>query len=255
MYGSGASANRLSDYAGAKRYWESVKPWRGYTDERDRRPLTSTRSNHTKTIRKLADGSFACEYHNTDVVIFQPDGCVRITPYASKTTDEFFTAVLGYSPFYCYMNFKDRYSVLRLYGDKAGIMAREVTVRVDDEGRVVPVDETQWEMFKIYTMDRPKARRVLHEANYPAYRRWVIALEATGVKAAEIQEPALHPSRLTECLQDNKLWPTLLHLSLDAVREQLYRNAGVVKLTRERFIPWDKLESWYVAEQRYQHWV
>ncbi|MDR3427774.1 hypothetical protein [Silvimonas sp.] len=91
----------IPTYADAVRHWETMKPWRGYTDEYNPRPLsnrTNMRRKKHVSIRKMPGDVFACKLFNTDCVTYYPNGDVQVMAggmYGSVSTNQFVNTLLG----------------------------------------------------------------------------------------------------------------------------------------------------------------
>ena len=83
----------LSDYAGAKKWHDQIKPIRGLLPEL--RPLAKRRDKHMQ-IRENAQGDIECLLYETPVVIFKQDDSVVITPgkWVSSYTSAFIEGLL-----------------------------------------------------------------------------------------------------------------------------------------------------------------
>lgn len=84
----------IRTYGDALAKFDSIKPVRGRADT-DSRPLYR-RNDSAKVIRKDSKGVIHLRYYSTDVLSYNPDNTIDITPYPSLSTAAFVRAALGY---------------------------------------------------------------------------------------------------------------------------------------------------------------
>jgi hypothetical protein len=174
MYGSASfSTLTVSNYISALSKWESIKPIRGRQDQ-NTRPLYR-RGDDSKTIRQLNNGSIAFRLHSTDVVTFNKDGTVDLSPYASVTTCSFVRAVFGYHN-----------HITAYWSDRAHGLPDNVTMV---EGRyyntpsfaTLSKDDTahKWvllagnEPFEITRLDKTLTKEALNDTGYNQFKLWL----------------------------------------------------------------------------------
>ena len=163
----------ISSYTAALSKWESIKPIRGRKDQ-NTRPLYR-RTDDTKTIRQLNNGSIAFRLHSTDVVTFNVDGTMDLEPYSSVSTCAFVRAVLGYHN-----------HIHAHWSDRDHSLPNHVT---QVEGRyyhtpsfasLVKDDTTnKWsllagnEPFDIVTLDKALTKEALKDTGYNEFKIWL----------------------------------------------------------------------------------
>lgn len=76
MFRLDPTRRKFDSHAEAKRFFESIKPWRGAIAT-DARPLEKSRRRHVSIHVDNYD-NVVCRYHNTDCVIFSPDDTITI---------------------------------------------------------------------------------------------------------------------------------------------------------------------------------
>jgi hypothetical protein len=100
MYGNGTYRNSgirlLQTYADALETYNNVEPIRGSGRNAGLKPL-GHRNRIQFQLLKGSDNEIKCRLYDTDVVVFYPDGTIKITDatYTTQTTANFIEDVLG----------------------------------------------------------------------------------------------------------------------------------------------------------------
>lgn len=172
----------LTTHASALSTWQSITPVRGRRDDNER-PLYR-RSDQTKTIRQLPNGSIALRYHSTDVLVFNTDDTVDLQPYASRSTCAFVWAALGGQGDHVQAMWQDRdYRCpdhITRVGDKYYHTPDFVTVRyAPSEGGWTLVAGNR--PIDVPTLDRSKTRAVLRDSGFKTFELWLKTQLKLGV--------------------------------------------------------------------------
>ena len=173
MYSASFRTLTVSSYIAALSKWESIKPIRGRKDQ-NTRPLYR-RTDDTKTIRKLNNGSIAFRLHSTDVVTFHVDGTVELWPYASVSTCAFVRSVFGYHN-HIHAHWSDRdYKLPNHVTQVEGRYYHTpsfATLSKDDT-------TSRWsllagnEPFEVTTLDKTLTKEALKDTGYNQFKLWL----------------------------------------------------------------------------------
>lgn len=230
----------LSNHAEALRFWEQAGKWRGESNER----ILDKRAKRNVTIRQTSDGSIACKLHATDVVTYHPDNTMTLKPWASVSSDEFANRLLRSTNIRT--SFKRGFVEV---GDKFYRTTRETKLAYDPDAKGYVATSTP-EPFRIATVNRQEAHKVLKEYDYKAFAGWVRMVAASGVV---FERKCWHPEA-TEVLPDRQRWEELLRFepallvdkTLTAVRASLYQaNPQVYDVVTQPYLTdWREVERW-----------
>lgn len=249
----GGDLPRLSTHADALRFYEQAKTWRGETRDTDERKLDGSK-RHT-TIRKLADGSIACKLHRTDVITYHPDNTITVVPWGSRSTDEFFNALVR-NVYGLQSSFTS--GVIQV-GDRFYRAVDTVLIRLNPLEMV-----TQTEPFKFATINRKRAKAARDLYDYSSFSAYANMSEKMGMAPVPPRERMpVHnnPEVLLDALQNREYWPHLLvpaerkayqathvsaALTLTDVRNAIYTvHRDVYDRTEEPFFEsWRDIERW-----------
>ena len=219
----------VNDYQRAFERWQKAPQWRNDTKgEFERRKIERNSSKRKWSIRLLKEnGGIACQYWNTDVVTFNPDGTITLRPWTSKTTDEFANALL---PSGLRANFNNSKGCLVACdnGEAPGQRWWDRPMRVYDVGGCVeptferradgqwwPTEGTEAQTGDIdvpYIVTK-KARETLKRLDFTRFRQWIKAAalfnqsEQRAWHNYKLRDPELVP-----IYDDRSRWPELLNI-------------------------------------------
>lgn len=241
---NGYGLPHLSNYAEALRFWEQAGKWRGESNER----ILDKQAKRNVTIRQTSDGSIACKLHATDVVTYHPDNTLTIRPWMSKSTDVFAGRLL-------------RWTTIRPSFNQGIVRIGDVFYRANNTLELAQRDGSYVltstpDPFRIATVNRQEAHKVLKEYDYKAFAGWVRMVAASGVV---FERKCWHPEA-TEVLPDRQRWEELLRFesawhsrsallvdkTLTAVRASLYQaNPQVYDVVTQPYLTdWREVERW-----------
>lgn len=250
-------------YADAKLFWEGTKPWRGDSDQTTR-PLSGRKRN--QTIRPIHDGSFACRLHQTDVVIYHPNGDVEISGYPSVSTDAFANRL---TPSGVATSFNNAAGyVIALSQDAMGQQRRfyrmennrnSVTIRRNDAGGWEVTDTNDVVPFNKYKLDLVKKNRAFKEYDIAAFKSWVKAREAMGnsVRGYYWAYNADHHGILQR-LMNTEAWEGIYQEfgrhSIDVVTHAIYRIENCVIVESVPYLEaWNEIKSVVTSVRKYAY--
>lgn len=220
---------RLSSYAAARAHFDSVKPYRGESDDAPR-PI-GVRSHRNKQMRLLDDGSVAFRLYRTDCVIWHPDDQITVEGYSSMSTTAFVNCLTPYVTIrHRQGSWRVGGPVLELwtgnssdywlrsdnghvtnpmqrnpdYGKGTLVVNCDSPVRLHYcDGRWVPVDVTDLYPFEVPTIDRKLALKASRAYRLPEFEAW---LRMITVCAGELVLPPTvaegSPEDVLDQLQD-----------------------------------------------------
>ena len=171
MFSSSFDTLNITDYGKALSKWEGTKPIRGRKDQ-NTRPLYR-RTDDTKTIRKLNNGSIAFRLHSTDVVTFNKDGTLDLEPYSSVSTCAFVRAVLGYHN-HIHAHWSDRdhslpNHVTQVDSHYYHTPSFATLSKVDNKWSLLAGSEP----FEVTTLDKKLTKAALEETGYNQFKVWL----------------------------------------------------------------------------------
>lgn len=173
MYSASFDTIGISSYTSALRKWEGITPVRGRSDQNSR-PLYR-RSDDSKTVRQLGNGSIAFRLHSTDVVTFHEGGAVDLKPYSSVTTCAFVRAVLGYHN-HIHAHWSDRDSSLPNHVTQVGGLYYHTP---SFASLYKDPDTGKWSMmagnepFEVTTLDKTLTKEALKDTGYNDFKLWL----------------------------------------------------------------------------------
>jgi len=170
-------------------HYSRLIPWRG--KDKNVRPLDKHNRKHHREVRMGSEQELIFKYHNTDCVIYYPDGRVRINHggWQTKTTAEF---LCRFAP-------SDIGVALRANSEHLAIIVTNwvassgywhgentayqfdgnVTIKRDENGVWVPLPgETV--PFKKYRVNTKVLNEVMCEEGYDDFVTWFKAVRSTG---------------------------------------------------------------------------
>lgn len=258
MSGYGVDTSNMKkprDYNAALKVWSETKPWRGYTNEHDERPLDANRSKKNFSIRKKSDGAIACRLYRTDVVTFCPDGSIDIQPYPSSATNRFAGHLL---PSGVAAGFTDKAHVLwfghgNRWDAESGMRGYQLSSARPTKIVQQWADSGDWSIspttppvpFEKYLIG-PGARAALKAAGYEDFRAWLRAARGLGGEGND-EEPSVVQRRIDEdrlaFLATRERWTEVLALHpneddgmLQAMRKAIYTRGGHVLMVEVPYV-------------------
>ena len=202
---SSSSIYRIRDYAEALHREENIKPIRGTS----LKPIGPRRYNNM-LIRKDADANIHCRLYDTDVVTFKPDGeiVVRINGWASTTTTEFASAVLGET----FVLIRNHVWVKARWPDDSGGERGDFPLLTHGENLFSRRDDGRFrilnpQIHKVHRINRAGANNV--RARYASFRSYVIRMcKLRGAK--ELFE--VNQSEMLMLRDANGVYPPMLRV-------------------------------------------
>ena len=178
----------IRNYIEAANFWRDARPWRGQTGEHDYRPLGKWRKDHLK-IHKGYEDEIRLRYHQTDCVVYWPDGSIQIEAYCSVSTNTFVSELSPFKP--DFMKAETLIWVPMKYVENSAITETGLKFPYGNVLRFKPVREPtyplHWELhedsprplpFKHRTLNRKEAKLALKDTNYYAFVPWANAVRS-----------------------------------------------------------------------------
>ena len=226
IYGGPKLQHHVTDYQSAFALWEESRLWKhddGTGD--DRRKLGDSDKNYNsvrKCKRAGCDDVIAFEYHDTDVVCYNPDGTLTINAYNSASTSRFIY-ILTPHDFLGHMTLGESHNdyVIQVPVDplpKGSSMwyvpsrmyraHRSSTWRRDEAGRWQSADTTPWDWPVVVAA---KARAAVQATRFSDFQHWLRgAWHMRGSLAAHGRHRHHSHPEVYEMLADRTQWLSFL---------------------------------------------
>lgn len=226
-----------NSYADALALYNDRKPWR--RGDANIRPLESRKKKHA-TVRMLDDKSIAFQLHATDVLTYRPDDSIKIQPYASNSTDAFFSTV---TPSNVWAHFTSHIGYMVNINHEWFKISDGAVMRRKWAGN------GQWEVdhipIRYKVVNRKRANEARKISGYDDYSTWAKARRALGAPHGwSMTRPYLLASELLQLIgKGPERWPEVFDsFSSDRVDHclgLLYDNAKAFDI-----VEWDSLSGW-----------
>jgi len=232
---------RIKSYEDALRVWTENDKLDGKRNKfRDDVRLLDKRKNNTLKIVRYGDDAIGCRYYDTDVVIYYPDGHIRVIGYASISTNQVMEKVLpdGMSPIM--LSRLGTLIACRRGKEEAGWCSyrpwKEGEV-YDADGGYRRNDAGEWEHenpypIRTYSCNRKAINAFRKTLPLEDFFMWAdmylahkgrIVTYYTGTQA----------SHVLACLQDRERWPELVHMTFGCKSGRSRYSKGVPYTLRE----------------------
>jgi len=227
---------RIECYADALRRWERTPKIRGHAYCAPR-PL-GRRSQRTKWLVRHGDEAFSCRLHNTDVMTFHKDGRLVVNPWESKTTNDFFNAIVPgavHAAFTCPLGAMLWVGSWRSPDLRGYLIGTTITVHRVDGAWVLHPDSVPPRPIENYNAEQKQMRAAAKASGFSDFLAWVKASAAMGrVQVFDYSYyRQLDDRTVQEMLGDPAQWEELFRLAgpthteaLTRIRTSVYRAYG-----------------------------
>lgn len=180
-----ANFPRIATLDQAAVHWAKKKPWR--SEPSNHRPLEKKTKKHCRLIR-ISDVEYRARLHDTDVVIYRPEGVTVNATYGSISTDKFIMALLRHAFF----------AVLGNRGYPVAWQTNRTGQNYWSHGQLINGNAAIFDLngnltnpkpYQRPTLDRKRSKGVRDKYNVDEFRAWRKAYQSM------CPEARIHPER------------------------------------------------------------